>query len=235
MKMNEREAFIFTGVLVVSLFTAVAVVLVQSSRRFHALVSLAKQRGWRFGARVEEGVVQAISMLGVETQGNASPAIGYTLGGEFLGDDAACAWLAGDCSARYKGMMRGGTGEFSFALVRLPYRGMPNVRIRPEIETDSITQALFGEDVNFESEKFSRNFQVTSNDPRFAHGLITPKMMEAILASGFPTLYFGDRWILLTDGMTRWDAEDFEHWITLLERLVPLVPRHLVVQLSEED
>jgi hypothetical protein len=53
----------------------------------------------------------------------------------------------------------------------------PNLSIVPEELGSRIATAMGGRDIDFELESFNREFQVRSDDPRFAHALVDARMI----------------------------------------------------------
>ena len=64
-----------------------------------------------------------------------------------------------------------------------PVQG-PDLRIQPETLGQKARQAVGGgtTDIDFESDEFSRRYWVTSTDRKFAYDVITPAMMDLLLA-----------------------------------------------------
>lgn len=54
---------------------------------------------------------------------------------------------------------------------------VPRIDLRPE---NAVTRRL-GRDIQFELDEFNREWRVTSEDLRFAHGVIHPRMMELLM------------------------------------------------------
>ncbi|MHC4247646.1 MAG: hypothetical protein ACYS9X_00815 [Planctomycetota bacterium] len=84
---------------------------------------------------------------------------------------------------------RSGAGEpdqhppgASVALIELPDAGFPRFMLRPEGLADRIAAAAGFEDIDFESDEFSRQFYVTCDERRFAFDVITAKQMEFLLS-----------------------------------------------------
>jgi hypothetical protein len=53
----------------------------------------------------------------------------------------------------------------------------PNLSIVPEELGSRIATAMGGRDIDFELESFNREFQVRSDDPRFAHALVDARIV----------------------------------------------------------
>jgi hypothetical protein len=59
----------------------------------------------------------------------------------------------------------------------------PRLMIRPEGFFDKVADVLGFEDIDFESDEFSRKFRVTSDNRKFAYDVCYPQMMEWLLAT----------------------------------------------------
>jgi hypothetical protein len=57
----------------------------------------------------------------------------------------------------------------------------PQLTIRPEGLMDRLAGVLGIDDIDFESDEFSRRYHVTSSDRKMAYGIIDPRMMEFLM------------------------------------------------------
>jgi hypothetical protein len=71
---------------------------------------------------------------------------------------------------------------FSFFILLLPIR-FPELKITREGLLSKIAQALGFDDIDFESDEFSRTFCVRSKDRKFAYDVCNAQMMEYLLAN----------------------------------------------------
>lgn len=126
--------------------------------------------------------------------------------------------------------------KFSYLVVRLPFRNTPQVLIRREGLLDKITQAVGFEDIDFESDEFSRKYFVTSIDKRFAYDLIHPRAMEYFLAIEPPALIeIAAGRICVTDGIRRWSVDDFKKRLHWARNFVAMWPEHLARELPKRS
>lgn len=79
--------------------------------------------------------------------------------------------------------------RFRVAAIDMPVSG-PDLTLHRETLGDKIYDAFGGEDIDFESDDFSRKFWVKCNDRKFAYDTITPAMMEWLL----PLAHSGASW-----------------------------------------
>ena len=77
---------------------------------------------------------------------------------------------------------------------------IPSLNIRPENVFDRIAGAIGFDDIDFESEEFSRAFYVKSKNKKFAYDVIHQKMMEFLLAN--------KRWCIETHNLTIMITDD---------------------------
>ncbi len=104
-------------------------------------------------------------------------------------------------------------------LMSSPYT-LKVLTIAPEIR-DSRT------DVDFESIEFNSAFRVDADDKRWAFSVITPRMMEHLLASPRFCIEFDSNYIAAHDGDRLLSAEEIGHAAAILEDLVELLPEYL--------
>lgn len=70
----------------------------------------------------------------------------------------------------------------AFASLARPW---PHLSITPETFGHKLFDAFGGEDIDFESDEFSRRFWVRADDRKFAYDVITPRMMEFLMEPGW--------------------------------------------------
>jgi hypothetical protein len=63
-------------------------------------------------------------------------------------------------------------------------RALPSLSITREDLGTKAAKVFGAQDIEFESDDFNRAFRVTSDDTRFAYGIITPGLMEWLLGPG---------------------------------------------------
>jgi hypothetical protein len=124
------------------------------------------------------------------------------------------------------------TYHVSYLILHTPYDGLPALLIRPEGFMDKVAGAIGFDDIDFESDEFSRKFFVKSPDRKFAYDVVTPRMMEFLLANGAPTLDLSGGAICLLDGARRWDPSGFKDRLAYLRRFFELWPEHLLTELD---
>jgi hypothetical protein len=77
-----------------------------------------------------------------------------------------------------------GTYRFSVVVVRLP-AALPRLAVDWAASgLEVLTGALRPQAIELESERFNESFRVLADDPRFAHAVVHPRMMELLLQRG---------------------------------------------------
>jgi hypothetical protein len=107
----------------------------------------------------------------------------------------------------------------------------PALCIRPETLGDRVWDMIGGQDINFESEEFSRMFHVASPDKKFAFAVIHPRMME-FLMSGAPQhleMNGGCGLLVSQDGV--WDPADFQWAVRWAREFMAQWPGYLLEEL----
>lgn len=69
---------------------------------------------------------------------------------------------------------------FSTTLVELPVR-LPRIELVPETLAEKFAKSLGGGDLDVESYEFNRRWRVVCRDPRYAHAVLDPRMVERLL------------------------------------------------------
>jgi hypothetical protein len=158
-----------------------------------------------------------------------------TLAGAIELFERPCRVQAGDF--RYKVTSGSGKNEgtttyrFSYLIVHPPWPS-PSLLVRPEGMFDRVKGAFGFDDIDFESEEFSRAFWVQSSDKRFAYDVLHPRMMEFLLAHRPPMLDLEGGALCFSDGATRWTPDTFRERIDFLRKFCELWPRHLLSDLG---
>lgn len=120
------------------------------------------------------------------------------------------------------------TYRISYIVLTLPFPNVPGLDIRREGLLDRVAGVLGFQDINFESEEFSRKFFVKCEDRRFAYLVITPKMMEFLLACNPPPIHISRGQICLAgadmESLRRWDPPDFDRRLAWAEEFFALWP-----------
>jgi hypothetical protein len=123
------------------------------------------------------------------------------------------------------------THRMSYAVIHLPWIGTPDFLIRKEHIGDKLGSGLGFDDIDFESEEFSRRFWVKSTDRKFAYDVIHPGMMEFLLDGPKPHVEIVSDACLILDGQTRWDPDQFVNCMRWADAFLGRWPEHLTTRL----
>jgi len=119
------------------------------------------------------------------------------------------------------------THQLSYALFHLPFVGIPDLLIRKEHLGDKLVGGIGFDDIDFESEEFSRKYWVKSGDKRFAYDVVHPGMMEFLLEGPTPHVEIVGDVCLILEGWRRWDPETFEGAPGWFQAFLARWPEHL--------
>jgi hypothetical protein len=206
-------------------------------KRMQALEALARRRGWRFWPGEDASHSHEYAHFEIFRRGHSRVARN-TLTGAIDTGRGEWAFKAGDF--RYKVTSGSGksrrtsTYHFSYLIVHLPWT-TPPLLIRPEGVFDKLLGALGFDDIDFESEEFSRRFHVAGPDKRFAYDVCHPRAIELLLQARAPLLDLENGRCCLSDGARRWEPDQFELWVAFAQRFFALWPEHLAVELQRQQ
>jgi hypothetical protein len=205
----------------------------QQARRL-ALLQLATKHGWTFDPSNVYSHDSRFSQFSIFTSGKNRYAYNTTRGSLEINDSH---WPLQYGDFHYQTESSDGkkttthTHLLSYVILESPFLGAPDLFIRGEGFFDRIASAIGFDDIDFESVEFSRKFIVKSNDKRFAYDVVSPAMMEFMLATTPPTVDFQRGVCCLYHGSVlepedfaatlQWTVEFFEHW-----------PRHVTADLA---
>lgn len=204
--------------------------------RIAALRLIASERGWAFDPSSDTRHDDEYGCFSIFKQGHSRRAYN-TISGDHTINGRSHRIRMGDYL--YKVTTSNGkttsttTYRLSYLIVRLAYAGVPDMVIRPEHFFDKIGAAIGFDDIDFESAEFSRRFHVKSADKRFAYDVVTPRMMEFLMASPGRSVDLKRGMICVTGGVKRWKPEEFLPQLSWISGFVDLWPDHVVRGLEE--
>ncbi len=206
-----------------------------AEQRRESLAALAARLGWSFDPEPDDSHDEEYAHFEMFRRGHGRRAYN-TLAGPFEIAGSDCRAKAGDFL--YKITTSNGktttthTHHFSYLIVHLPFAEVGDLFIRPEHFFDRIASTLGFDDIDFESDEFSRRFLVKSPDKRFAYAVVHPRMMEFLLDADPVALDIEQGRSCLSDGSSPWTPEAFEHRMTFLKRFFALWPPHVLDSLG---
>ncbi|WP_433163326.1 hypothetical protein [Kribbella sp. CA-247076] len=129
-------------------------------------------------------------------------------------------------STNSKGRRTTTTHKFGVVVLQLP-GALPHLEVTHEGIFGGAVANVFGfGDLEFESDQFNRTFRVKADDERFGHAVVTPRMMELLLARG----EIG--WRIEGNSLIGWDQGAHEpaevmNRLSLLQQVVAQVPPYV--------
>ncbi|HRQ73365.1 MAG TPA: hypothetical protein PLU35_10090 [Phycisphaerales bacterium] len=221
--------FAVLGVLV---FVAIAwVVHLASVKRRQAMAALADRLGLRFDARRDRRHDDEYSHFEVFRQGHSRAAYN-TISGTLSLVGRDCRIKTGDFTYTVNHGKSATTYNLSYLILHLPFDEVPDLLIRREGVFDKLAGAFGFPDINFESSEFSRRFHVRCRDRKFAYDVVTPRMMEFLLATDPGVIDVERGRLCLTDGTRRWTPEEFEARIRWVGDFLGRWPEHVTAALD---
>ncbi len=206
--------------------------------RVAAMAALAQSRGWLFTTESDPHHDERYRQFSVFCQGHSRRAYNTITGTHEINGHPHPVRM-GDYV--YQVTSHNGktttttTYKLSYLILHLPYPMVPSLTIRREHLFDKIGAAIGFDDIDFEYSEFSRKFMVKSSDKRFAYDVVTPRMMEFLMASPGRSIDLDGGAICITLGTRRWKVEEFLPELDWLSTFVDLWPDHVVRDLSEAN
>lgn len=231
---NAAPILIIAVVLIIGIL-AVIFGAKQAQQRRDALAALARELGWTFDPSNDSTHDNRYAQFPIFRKGHSRRAYN-TLAGQIQIAERTYAGQMGDFL--YKVTRSTGkststtTYRFSYLLLRPPFPVRDELRIRPEGLLDKLAGAVGFDDIDFESEEFSRRFFVKCSDKRFAYDVIHPRMMEFLLRSSPAMIELDGGVCCLSDGRTRWQPAAFKQNLAWLGRFFEQWPEFLLEQLE---
>lgn len=108
-----------------------------------------------------------------------------------------------------------------------------DMAVRPESVFDRVAEWFGKNDIDFESEEFSRRFHVSGDDRREVYAVIDPRMMEYMLGSGLKHLEIHGDVAMTFEGGTYLTPERCERLLALADGFDANVPEHVVREKKE--
>ena len=104
----------------------------------------------------------------------------------------------------------------------------PAVRMRPENVLDRMASWVGWDDIDFESDEFSRRYHVSSEDRRFAYDLFHARLIDYLLRCGTsPHMETGGVFLLLYD-KGRGQVQNVDRLIMIGQTVVAMIPDYVL-------
>jgi hypothetical protein len=204
----------------------------QAKARRRAMAALAVELGWRFDPSNDHGHSDTYSDLDPFDSGRNRVAYNTLTGSiDVLGRRYAAR--AGDYRYTTGSGKNRRTHTLSYLILHLPLTRTPSLTIRREGVFDKVAGAIGFDDIDFESEEFSRRFFVKSGDKRFAYDVVHPRTMEFLMMGEAPALELKDRVCCIWEGRdSTWSPSEFKQRIWWAREFFELWPDYLTSQLD---
>jgi len=104
----------------------------------------------------------------------------------------------------------------------------PAVRMRPENVLDRMASWVGWDDIDFESDEFSRRYHVASQDRRFAYDILHARLIDYLLRCGTaPHMETAGVFLLLYD-KGHGQVQNFERLIMIGQTVVAMIPDYVL-------
>jgi hypothetical protein len=207
----------------------------RAKQRREALAALAAEWGWRFDPALDARHDEEYHHFELFRRGHSRSAYNTLTGALEL---AGRSWPAKAGDFRYRVTSSNGktttthTYEFSYLILHLPFGAVPDLLIRREGLFDKLAGAFGYDDIDFESEEFSRRYCVKSPDKRFAYAVLHPRMLEFLLAEHPPAIDIERGRCCIADGRGSWAVEEFRARLDLAQRFFAQWPEQVLASLG---
>lgn len=114
------------------------------------------------------------------------------------------------------------THRYGIAAARIPL-ALPPLNIRPENFLDRIAAAVGFDDIDFESDEFSRAYHVKCSDRKLAYDIIHPQMIEFLMGIARIEWQFAGNMVLLHRSGT-YEPDELIYAMKLVEGFLERVP-----------
>jgi hypothetical protein len=207
--------------VVVVLFVVVLAIAAHfaEQKRRRELTSFARQNGLQFTADVDPGFVEQFEALGLRPFGQGRSRRASNL---VYGRRGDVQWELFDYRYTTGSGKNKTTHRYGVAAARVPL-SFPRTALRPEGLFDRIASLAGFDDINFESEAFSRRYHVSGVNRRFVYDLVHPRMMEYLMS--LPAMHWQlAPGVVMVIRSGRFDARELPAVTAAIDGLLSRVP-----------
>lgn len=214
-------------VLVLVAFAAIAIYQYhRAQQRKQELFELAVSRGWTFEPAKLRDMQHRFDAFSCLQRGSNRYAYNVLEGSHEGRSICGFDYHYETYSTNSKGRRRTEHHYFSAIVLETDLPLKPLV-IRPEGLLDKISEFFGRDDIDFESNQFSRQFHVTSPDRRWAFDVIHQETMEFLLAAPrFRVELAGPR--VMAWRSKRFDPQEFDHALEVTAGIIDRLPNYLL-------
>jgi len=217
--------FIIVAVIII---VGIAIYLghLAAKKRREALVKLAGALELTYSAGDPFGLPGRLGHIGTFSRGHDREAKNV-IHGEYRGREVTAfdfKYTTTETSTNSKGRTTTREVDHWFSSLVHPLEcRFPRLMIRPEGFFDKIGDLLGLDDIDFESDEFSRRFRVTSEDRKFAYDVCHVRTMEWLLSNrGWHVEMVGGYFVLTQGG--KWKPERFHAAMSFTSDFFEMIP-----------
>ena len=214
----EAQWLILVAFIVIAIVAAVASHFAAQKRR-KGLEEFARRMGLHFQPDVSDDFPYLFEALGLTPFGQGRSRRAYNL---LHGQRGAVEWLLFDYQYTTGSGKNKRTVRYGVVAARVPF-DFPRTVIRPEGIFDKVAAMAGFDDINFESEAFSRRYHVSGGNRKFAYDLVHPQMMEYLLSLPAMHWQLAPGVVMIIQG-GRYDADHLPGLMAAVEGLLARVP-----------
>ena len=212
--------------IVVPAFIALAAAVIvfgilKARQRREAMARLAADLGFEYYADDPWGLAERYAMFDLFGRGHSRKA-----------SNVLCGELDGRAVVAFDYKYTTGSGKnqsthhYQGVVLGLPIVAA-GLRMRGETAFDRLASWVGWDDIDFESDEFSRRYHVRSEDRRFAYDIFHARLIEHLLACGdVPDLEMKGNLMILYDGQR--DAENVRRLLGIGREIVASIPGYVL-------
>lgn len=212
--------------IVVPAFIALAAAVIvfgilKARQRREAMARLAAELGFEFYPDDPWGIAERYAMFELFGRGHSRKA-----------SNILCGELDGRAVVAFDYKYTTGSGKnqsthhYQGVVLGLPIMAA-GLRMRGETVFDRLASWVGWDDIDFESDEFSRRYHVRSEDRRFAYDIFHARLIEHLLACGdVPDLEMKGNLMILYDGQR--DAENVRRLLSIGREIVASIPEYVL-------
>jgi len=208
-------------------FAAIVVVLIvygilRAQKRREAMQALATKWGFRYYAKDPWNLPTWYSALDLFNHGHSRKAENV-MSGEVDGRTVVCfdyRYTTGSGKNSH-------THHYQGVVYLLPIQA-PALRLRPESVFDRVASWVGWDDIDFESDQFSRRYHVSSQDRRFAYDIFHARLIDYLLRCGTsPSMEMNGVFLLLYDSGSG-SVENVERLLMIGQTVCNMIPDYVL-------
>lgn len=216
----EFAFFGFVILFFILIITAIAYSIISAGRRTEALLLAASRKGFEFSRSDCFGIPNMYSYLDSLSKGHSRKAYNVMYGrlDEYESKAFDYTYQTGSGKSQT-------THHLSVVLLDTDVCFTP-LYIRPENFGDRIAGAIGFDDIDFESDEFSRAFYVKSTDKKFAYDVIHQRMMDFLIDNRGWSIQMHGRSIMVCNGRL-FSPEEFDKAMDFVTDFLKRLPDYL--------